>query len=166
MFLNFFFLNLFFEFFFLFSKVRCPGRKMSGFRTVRILTISRTSGPDVMSGWALFVRQPDNHIGWAHPRPLHQFILLTQGSISKIWLKKYLELVGLNQWHFLNPPNPKFRNPEIQNLIFFLSSPLKSVTNYGVAWMGLNFYHTKNKTTFSPMPNNMHPIVNTKAKLF
>ena len=34
-------------------KVRRPGRKMSGFWTVRILKILRTSGPDVMSGRAL-----------------------------------------------------------------------------------------------------------------
>ena len=43
-------------FFFLFSRgftVRRPGRKTSGFRTVRILKICRTSGPDVMSGRAL-----------------------------------------------------------------------------------------------------------------
>ena len=34
-------------------KVRRPGRKTSGFRTVRILKICRTSGPDVMSSRAL-----------------------------------------------------------------------------------------------------------------
>ena len=33
--------------------VRCPGRKTSGFQTVRILKILRTSGPEVMSGRAL-----------------------------------------------------------------------------------------------------------------
>ncbi len=47
---------IFFGFFLLFLKVlkvRRPGRKTSGFRTVRILKICRTSGPDVMSGRAL-----------------------------------------------------------------------------------------------------------------
>ena len=44
------------NFFFLFLKVlkvRRPERKTSGFRTVRILKICRTSGPDMMSGRAL-----------------------------------------------------------------------------------------------------------------
>ena len=44
----------FLKFFILFLevlKVRRPWRKTSGFRTVRILKICRTSGPDVMSGW-------------------------------------------------------------------------------------------------------------------
>ena len=36
-------------FFFYFEK-SSPGRKKSGFRTLRILKICRTSGPDVMSG--------------------------------------------------------------------------------------------------------------------
>ena len=40
--------------FFLSLKVWRPGRKTSGFRTIRILKICRTSGPDVMSGRALF----------------------------------------------------------------------------------------------------------------
>ena len=43
-------------FFFLSSKVLKvwrPGRKTSGFRTVRILKICQTSGPDVMSSRAL-----------------------------------------------------------------------------------------------------------------
>ena len=42
--------------FFLFLKVikvQRPGRKTSGFQTVRILKICRTFGPDVMSGRAL-----------------------------------------------------------------------------------------------------------------
>ena len=38
---------------FLSLKVWRPGRKMSGFRTARILKICQTSGPDVMSGRAL-----------------------------------------------------------------------------------------------------------------
>ena len=41
------------DFFFDFLKVRRPGRKISDFRTVLILKIWRTSGPDVMSGRAL-----------------------------------------------------------------------------------------------------------------
>ena len=45
------FLNFFlFWIFFPFLKVWRPGRKTSSFRTVRILKICRTSGPDVMSG--------------------------------------------------------------------------------------------------------------------
>ena len=44
--------------FFLFLKVRRPGRKTSGFRTVRILKILQTSRPDVMSGRALLNRHP------------------------------------------------------------------------------------------------------------
>jgi hypothetical protein len=39
--------------------VRRPGRKTSGFQTVRILKICRTSGPDVMSGRALRDIRPD-----------------------------------------------------------------------------------------------------------
>ena len=39
--------------FFTVLKVRRPGRKTSTFRTVRILKILRTSGPDMMSGRAL-----------------------------------------------------------------------------------------------------------------
>ena len=51
--------NFFFDFWFFFLlflqvlKVRRPGRKTSGFRTVWILKICRTSGPDMMSGRAL-----------------------------------------------------------------------------------------------------------------
>ena len=39
-------------------------------------------------------------------------------------------------------PNPKSQIPKFKNskfVVVFLSSPLKSVTNNGVAWMGLNF---------------------------
>ena len=39
-----------------------PGRKTSGFRTVRILKICRTSGPDVMSGRAL----PASPVSYTH----------------------------------------------------------------------------------------------------
>ena len=49
--------EIFFPFFLMFFtvlKVRRPGRKTSGFRTVRILKILRTSRLDVMSGRALF----------------------------------------------------------------------------------------------------------------
>ena len=35
-----------------------------------------------------YVGQPDNHIGWKHQCPLHQFILLAQGSIAEIFEKK------------------------------------------------------------------------------
>ena len=42
-----------FRFFFLFFNVWRPGRKTSGFQTVRILKIFRTSETDVMSGRAL-----------------------------------------------------------------------------------------------------------------
>ena len=36
-------------------KIRRPGRKTSGLRTVRILKVCRTSGPDVMSEpWTLY----------------------------------------------------------------------------------------------------------------
>ena len=49
----------FFFWFFLLSlnelKVRRPERKTSGFQTIRILKICRTSGPDVMSGRALLL---------------------------------------------------------------------------------------------------------------
>ena len=48
--------EIFFPFFLMFFtvlKVRRPGRKTSCFRTVRILKILRTSGPDMMSGRAL-----------------------------------------------------------------------------------------------------------------
>ena len=47
--------KIFFVFFLFITvlKVRHPGRKTSGFRTVRILKILRTSGSDVMSGRAL-----------------------------------------------------------------------------------------------------------------
>ena len=48
--------------------------------------------------------------------------------------------------------------PPIQNSIFF-SSPLSLVTNCEVAWMGLNSYQDKRESTFWPMSNNMHPIV-------
>ena len=56
---RFFFFSIFFQFFWTFFpflkvlKVRRPGKKKSGFWTVRILKICRNSGPDVMSGWAL-----------------------------------------------------------------------------------------------------------------
>ena len=45
----------FFEYFLFLEvfKVLCPGRKMSGFLTVRIPKILRPSAPDVMSGRAL-----------------------------------------------------------------------------------------------------------------
>jgi hypothetical protein len=52
----FFFFNLKLFYFFILLKVlkvRRPVRKTSGFRTVWILKICRTSGPDVMSGRAL-----------------------------------------------------------------------------------------------------------------
>ena len=45
----------FFFSFFQMLKVRHPRRQTSGFRTVQILTIWQTSGPDVMSGRALIV---------------------------------------------------------------------------------------------------------------
>ena len=48
-----FIIYLFFILFLKVLKVRRPGRKTSGFRTVWILKICRTSGPDVMSGRAL-----------------------------------------------------------------------------------------------------------------
>ena len=50
-----FFIEIFIYFFifYLFLKVHRPGRKTSGFRTVRILKICRTSGLDLMSGRAL-----------------------------------------------------------------------------------------------------------------
>ena len=51
-------IEIFFFFFFLLLflkvlKVRRPGRKTSGFQTVQVLKICRTSGPAVMSGRAL-----------------------------------------------------------------------------------------------------------------
>ena len=51
---------------------------MSGFRTIRILTICRTSGPDVMSGWALL-----------------SCILAMWASICCFWAKLLLQLVHL-----------------------------------------------------------------------
>ena len=48
--------------------------------------------------------QPDNHIGWATLCPLHQFILLTQGPISKIFAKKYWELGEMKNSIFLIQP--------------------------------------------------------------
>ena len=55
--------------FFLFLKVRHPGRKTSSLRTVRILKICRTSGPDVMSGRAL----ADTRCTHANANPAKQY---------------------------------------------------------------------------------------------
>ena len=41
--------------FFLLINVSGPVRKTSGFRTARTFKICRTSGPDLMSGWALIL---------------------------------------------------------------------------------------------------------------
>ena len=46
-------------------KVRRPGRKTSGFWTIRIWTICRTSGPEVMSDRIEPYKAP-----WRFPRPL------------------------------------------------------------------------------------------------
>ena len=56
-------------------KVRCSERKTSGFRTVRILTIFRTSGPDVMSGRALL-----HWLGSTETRPIRQVKWVNFGS--------------------------------------------------------------------------------------
>ena len=61
-------------------KVRRPGRKTSGFQTVRILKILRASGPDIMSGRALV------------PRNFHEIFQRTIPEIDlKIVLKTFPE---------------------------------------------------------------------------
>jgi hypothetical protein len=45
-----------------------------------------------------------------------------------------LRIGGFEKMTFFNPPNPKFKISKT------ISSPLKSATNYWVAWLGLYFY--------------------------
>ena len=68
--------------------------------------------------------------------------------------KKSLLSTGWN-WNRVVSIKGTFRTKNL----FFVSSPLKSVTNYGVVWMGLNFYdyiHTMISSQNLAVPK--HPI--------
>ena len=82
-----------------------------------------------------FSGHPDNHICWVTSMPFASIYPMKPRSSLWNFVEKYWELVDLKKWHFLilQIPNSKFQNS-------FFSSPLKSVANYGVAWLGLYFY--------------------------
>ena len=91
-------------------------------------------------------------IGWIQKMSyfqIHQF-----RNIPNILKKKYWEFVDLKNDIIWIHQIPNLKTSKI-----FLSSPLIWVTNYGVAWMGLNFIQAKRETTFWPLPNNLHPSV-------
>ena len=72
---------LFFWFFFLLLRVRSPGRKKTGSPESGHLKICRTSGPDVMSGWAL-----------VHKKSYRGFIRDSSTVSSKVYLLAFVQL--------------------------------------------------------------------------
>ena len=70
------------------------------------------------------------YVGQPHNHPSHQSILLTQEPICEIFANFFWELAILKNSVFLSRPFWIF---------FFASSPWKSVTNFVIKWMGLNF---------------------------
>ena len=76
-------------FFFLFSNVRRMERKVAGFQTVRILSICRTSRPDVMSGWTLL----SDTLAFTERFSffLLNIFLTTKGQIESEWIYRIMD---------------------------------------------------------------------------
>ena len=89
--------NFFWNFLKFFIFFKSPGRKMSGFRTVRILTICRTSGPDVMSGWALPLWPLLN----THPSLLFNVVINTPLEFFEFMMKQMESIAVMEIFPFL-----------------------------------------------------------------
>ena len=99
-------------------KVRRPERKTSGFRTVRILKICRTSWPDVMSGraltqWGLHLPSDIRFLLEYH----WGLVCLLVGNFLGI---KYFRLWCKNYWklkYWITHGQPKSQNPRSNKII-------------------------------------------------
>jgi hypothetical protein len=86
-----------------------------------------------------YVGQPDNHIGWATSMPFSS--IYPTHSRTNIW-NCFEKILGIGGFESI-----------ILDIFCFALSPLKSDTNYGLEWIGINFHQAKRVTTFWPRPN-------------
>ena len=67
----------------------------------------------------------------------HHINLANFHGLNLVFFFKW-KVSGFEKIIFFEFTNFQFKNSNY--IFFFVSSPMKSVTNYGVAWIGLNYY--------------------------
>ena len=114
---------------------RCKGHWCSStYIDVRLSDISSKIANNTKNAFLAcfraYVRQPYSHTHWAKSMPLASINPITQGPIYEIFARKFWELAILKNSIFLSQPFC---------FLFFASSLWKSVANYVLEWMELNF---------------------------